>query len=86
MSEKAPKIVVSTRSCTVVSGDIKVDVHIYRFEHSSDWSLQLVNKESNSVVWLEPFESEEAAWEEFEEGVREIGLENLLNPEEPTVH
>ncbi|MCB5203732.1 hypothetical protein LH464_14740 [Neorhizobium sp. T786] len=86
MSEEDPKIVVSTRSCTVVSGDIKVEVHIYRLEESSEWSLELVDEDSNSVLWTEPFESDEAAWEEFEEGVRDIGLENLLNPEEPTVH
>ncbi len=86
MSEEDPKIILSPRSCTVVSGSMRVEVHIFRTEHSTEWNLELVDEDNNSVVWAEPFESDEEAWQEFEDGVRELGLERLLAPDEPTLH
>lgn len=84
-----PKIIVSPLSQSFAKGGLTVDVQIYRIEGSEGWTLEVVDDDSNSVVWTEPFASDQEAWDEFISGVKHLGLAALLNPddiEEVTVH
>jgi hypothetical protein len=89
MSEEDPKIIVSPFSCQFTKDGITVDVLIYTLENGDGWSLELVDEENNSTVWNELFTTDEAAWQEFETGVKEIGLATLLQADDcdiTTVH
>ena len=89
MTENDPKIIVSPFSCQFTDDGITVDVQIYKLEDGDGWTLELVDEENNSTVWEELFTTDEAAWQEFEAGVKDIGLAALLLAEEDggsTVH
>jgi hypothetical protein len=55
-------------------------------EGGEGWSLELVDEENNSTAWEELFTTDEAAWREFEAGVKEIGLQRLLEADARTIH
>ena len=89
MSEQDPKLIISARSCQYTEDGITIEVQIYKLEDGDGWSLELVDEENNSTVWEELFTTDEAAWQEFEAGVKEIGLMALLQADEgdeATVH
>ena len=88
MSESEPKIIRSPLSRKFTSDGITIDVEIYRLEKSDGWALELVDEEWNSTTWEDLFPTDQAAWDEFERGVKEIGLAALLEGDEevPTVH
>jgi hypothetical protein len=84
-----PKIIVSPFSQPFSEGGITVDVQIYKIEGAEGWMLELVDEKNNSTVWTDPFPSDQAAWDEFVTGVRELGLKALLEADETegaTVH
>lgn len=84
-----PKVTVSPLSQSFARDGLTVDVQIYQIEGSEGWTLEIVDDDSNSVVWTEPFASDQEAWDEFISGVEQLGLAALLNPddsEEVTVH
>ena len=84
--EEDPEIIVSKLSCTFLEGDLQVDVHIFRLEDSA-WSLEVIDEDNTSFVYNEEFETDEAAWQAFEDDVRELGLAKLIATEESeTVH
>ena len=84
--EEDPKIVLSPLSCTFLEGDLQVDVHIFRLEDSKEWALEVIDEDNTSIVWNQEFETDEAAWQAFEDDVRELGLAKLIAVEETTVH
>jgi hypothetical protein len=89
MSEQDPKLIISPRSCQYTEDGITIDVQIYKLEGGEGWTLELVDEENNSTVWEELFTTDESAWQEFEAGVKEIGLVALLQADEgdeATVH
>jgi hypothetical protein len=84
-----PKLIISPLSCQYSEDGITIDVQIYMLEGGEGWSLELVDEENNSTVWEELFTTDEAAWREFEAGVKEIGLAALLQADEgdgETIH
>jgi len=84
-----PKITVSPLSQSFTRDGLTVDVQIYQIESSEGWTLEVVDDESNSVVWTEPFASDQAAWDEFISDVETLGLAAVMNPQdiqEITVH
>ena len=84
-----PKITISPLSQPFSRDSITVEVQIYRIEGSQGWTLEVLDDESNSVVWTEPFPTDQDAWDEFISGVDTLGLRALLNPddiEEVTFH
>ncbi|RYE51834.1 MAG: hypothetical protein EOP21_00290 [Hyphomicrobiales bacterium] len=84
-----PKITISPLSQSFARDGLTVDVKIYRVEGSEDWTLEVVDGENNSVVWTEPFASDQEAWDEFVSGVATLGLAALMDPDdiqEITVH
>lgn len=84
-----PKIIVSPLSCKFTEDSVTVDVQIYKLEGGERWSLELVDEENNSTVWQDLFPTDEAAWQEFQSGVTDIGLVALLQADEgdgETIH
>lgn len=82
MSEQDPKLIISPLSCQYTEDGITIDVQIYKLEDGEGWTLELVDEENSSTVWEELFPTDEAAWQEFETGVTEIGLAALLQAED----
>ncbi|MGC4024408.1 MAG: hypothetical protein QM744_04185 [Mesorhizobium sp.] len=87
MSED-PKPIRSPLSQTVTSDGITIEVEIFRFEDEDGWTLELVDEEWNSTVYHDKFETDQAAWEAFQEDLKAEGLEALLheNEEPGTIH
>lgn len=86
---RTPKIITSPLSQEVTSDGITVRVEIYKLAGTDSWALELVDAEGSSTVWEEHFPTDAAAFAEFTEGLEEIGLAALLEPEgddEATVH
>lgn len=82
MTDPDPNIIRSPLSQTFTSDGITVNVDIYRQNGSEGWTLELVDTNWNSIVWEEPFPTDEAALDEFLAGVQEIGLARLLQPDD----
>jgi len=83
------EITVSPLSQSFTRDGLTVDVQIYQIGSSEGWTLEVVDDESNSVVWTEPFASDQAAWDEFISDVETLGLAAVMNPQdiqEITVH
>ncbi|MDF1631892.1 hypothetical protein [Mycoplana sp. MJR14] len=91
MSKREPRILRSALSRKFTSDGMTIDVEIYQLEGAAGWVLELAEPDGSSTVWEELFPTDQAAWEEFEQGVREIGLIALLDAGEavdapPTLH
>lgn len=87
MTEKDPQIILSPKSCRVIEGDITIEVRIFRLADSNEWTLEVVDENDASLVWNDAFPSDEAAWQAFEDDVRELGLAKLTAVEQSeTVH
>lgn len=50
-----------------------LDVQIYRMPHGR-WSLEVLNEAGTSIVWDELFDTDDAAWAEFERTLKDEGL------------
>ena len=89
MTDDDPQIIKSPLCQRFTADGITVSVEIYRLETSEGWSLELVDEDWNSTVWDDTFPTDRAAWDVFQLGVQEYGLEKLLEPEESapgTIH
>lgn len=88
MRESDPKIIKSPLSRKFTRDGITIDVEIYRLEGADGWVLELVDEDWNATAWEDLFPTDQAAWDEFERGLKEIGLAALLEGDEelPTVH
>ncbi|POR45550.1 hypothetical protein [Bosea psychrotolerans] len=56
-----------------------VRVEIYRPEGSDAWVLELLDGQGCAIMWEETFATDQAAFEEFVEGVRVLGLARLID-------
>jgi hypothetical protein len=81
MIERDPKIVKSGLSRTVKKDGVTVEVSIIRLEHETEWSLEVVNSASTSIVWDDLFASDDEAFAEFERTVAEEGIRTFLGKE-----
>src|SRR5271157_5101359 len=45
-----------------------------RLEDETEWSLEVINSAATSIVWDEPFATDEDAYAEFERTVAEEGM------------
>lgn len=63
----------------MTAGEISVEVCIYRLESDPEWILEVVNSEGTSIVWDDPFPSDDAANEEFLRTVTEDGITTFLD-------
>lgn len=76
--EHKPNLVLSSRNGRITRDGMTVELCIIRLEHSADWTLEVVNQKGTSIVWDDPFESDQAAFEEFERTIAEEGMEAFL--------
>ncbi len=79
MIERDPKIVKSALSRIVKKDGVTVEVSIIRLEHKTEWSLEVVNSASTSIVWDDLFASDDEAFAEFERTVAEEGMRTFLD-------
>lgn len=89
MTDDFPDILRSPLCQTVTRDGVTVQVEIYRLADSEGWTLELVDEDGGSTVWEETFATDAAALAEFNEGLEELGLAGLIDPEgdeEATVH
>ncbi|HAO35844.1 MULTISPECIES: hypothetical protein [unclassified Hyphomonas] len=77
--ERDPNLVFSSRNGWVTRNGMTVELCIVRLEHGEEWTLEVVNQNGTSIVWDDPFESDEAAFEEFERTIAEEGMEAFLD-------
>jgi hypothetical protein len=73
-SEKDPEIITSRHSGYVTKDDVTVELCIYRLEHTK-WALEVVDVEGTSTVWDEEFETDDAAYAEFQKAIAHGMLE-----------
>jgi hypothetical protein len=76
----APKIIRSPLSQAFTRDGITVQVNIYKLQ-GGGWSLEVVDEEGGSAVCEELFATDAAAFFEFTEGVDELGLARLIEPD-----
>ena len=82
MIDRDPNIVISGLSGDFIKDDLTVEVHIVRLEHEKNWTLEVVNSSGTSIVWDDPFESDQQAYAEFlrtvaKEGMKAFGDETV---------
>jgi hypothetical protein len=78
VEESEPNIVVSRLSRSVTIAAVTVEVQIYRLEHDSKWTLEVVNELGTATVWDDLFDTEEAALDAFREALEDEGIETFL--------
>ena len=84
-----PGIIRSPLSQTGTPDGITVQVEIYRIDGTDGWTLELIDEEGGSTVWQDSFATDAEAFAEFMDGVRQLGLARLIDPDEDdiaTVH
>jgi hypothetical protein len=81
MNPREPNLVHSGLSRTVEKDGVTVEVSIYRLEHESQWSLEVVNAAGTSIVWDDLFSSDDEACAEFERTVADEGMWAFLDKE-----
>ncbi len=79
MIERDQNIVQSALSRTVKRDGVTVEVSIVRLERETEWSLEVVNSASTSIVWDDLFASDDEAFAEFERTVAEEGIRTFLD-------
>ena len=79
MQQRDPNIVTSGLGATVTRDGVTVQVHIYRLEKEAEWVLEVVNAAGTSIVWDDPFTSDEAAYAAFQQTVAEEGMSAFLD-------
>ncbi|CAM5769595.1 hypothetical protein ACXIUS_00940 [Bosea thiooxidans] len=84
-----PGIIRSPLSQSITHDGITVRVEIYRLDGTEGWTLELVDEEGGSTVWQDSFATDAEAFAEFMDGVRQLGLAKLIDPDDDdiaTVH
>lgn len=64
-------------------------VEIYKIEGTDGWTLELIDEEGGSTVWQDAFATDADAFAEFTDGVEQLGLDRLIDPDDDdlaTVH
>lgn len=79
MREREPNLVTSSLSGRITRDGITVEVSIIRLEHSPEWTLEVVNPAGTSIVWDDPFLTDDEAFAEFEKTVKEEGIACFLD-------
>jgi hypothetical protein len=72
--EKDPEIITSRHSGYVTKDDVTVELCIYRLVDTK-WTLEVVDAEGTSTVWDDEFETDDAAFAEFQKTIAQGMLE-----------
>jgi len=76
---KDPNIVFSGHCGQYSRDGISVEVSIARLEHEAAWTLEVVNGNRTSIVWDDPFPSDDAAYAAFLATVEGEGMQVFLD-------
>ncbi len=77
--EPDPELVYAARNGKVTRDGITVKVSVYKFEHDTEWQLEVVNSRGTSIVWEDAFASVDEAFAAFEDVVAEEGMGAFLD-------
>ena len=69
-----PEIINSKLSRIIEQEGTSVQVSIYRFEHETEWTLEITDEDWNSTVWEDTFPTEEDA---LAEAIAAINMEGI---------
>ena len=69
-----PNLIASDLSRFVLLDGSSVRIEILRLEGNPDWSLEIVDHEGTSLVWQEPFDTDDAALSEALRAIEEEGV------------
>ena len=61
----------------IESDSKKVEVLIYE-DGDGGWLLEVVDEHGNSTVWDDPFESDQKAWVEVMQCIKDEGIDSLI--------
>jgi hypothetical protein len=78
MADRDPNIIHSGLSVHKTIEGRSFKLCIYRLEQSPDWALEVELSDGGSVVWDGTFETDDAAYAEYERTLREEGLGAVL--------
>ncbi len=78
MADRDTNIIYSGLSGHKTIAGYSFKLCIYRLEQSPDWALEVELSDGGSVVWGGTFETDDAAYAEFERTLREEGLGAVL--------
>jgi hypothetical protein len=77
--DKDPTIIMSPLSNLSFTRDgVTIEVYILRLEHEDKWTLEVVDGDSNSIVWDGEFDTDEDAYAEFILTVETEGMDGIL--------
>jgi hypothetical protein len=69
---------IYSRHCQSLTRDGQtVKVEIYS-SGKNDWILEVVDEDHNSLVWDDPFDTDDEAFQEFERTLKEEGIESMV--------
>ena len=78
-SEKDPQIITSRHNGYVTKDEVTVELCIYRLEDTK-WTFEVVDAEGTSTVWDDEFETDDAAYAEFQKAIAQGMLEFQPTP------
>ena len=79
MADRDPNLITSSLSRAVSRDGVTVRVEIYRLEDRPGWGLEVINDKGTSIVWDEPFDTDDAADAAFRETVAVEGMTSFLD-------
>ena len=71
------ELVYSKHCQSVTRNGQTVKVEIYS-SGKNDWILEVVDKDNNSTVWDDQFDTDDEAFQEFERTLKEEGIESMI--------
>jgi hypothetical protein len=72
-----PEIIFSRYNGMLTRDGITIEVNICRLADSK-WSLEVVDRDNNSIVWDGEFDTEEDAYDELIRSIDEEGMDGIL--------
>lgn len=72
-----PEIITSRHNGMLTRDGITVEVNICRLADSK-WSLEVVDRDNNSIVWDGEFDTDDEAYGELMDCIEEEGLDGIL--------
>ena len=74
--------IVESRLCSTIERDgISLRVEIYRGD-DSEWILEVVDEDGNSIVWNDQFATDQAAMDELMRTIKVEGIRSIVEDPE----
>jgi hypothetical protein len=87
MIDEDVEIETSPLSRKIQREGFEIEVLIYGIQGSKEgWTLEVVDEENASTVWDQPFDTDQAALDEFTRVLEEEGISEFLRPEFVRMH